>query len=419
MTQDILRRQKEMKMSDQSQSPADADAATVDLPLSGIRVLEFCHTIMGPSCGLVLADLGAEVIKVEPAPLGDRTRNLKGFVAGTFAYFNRNKKSIGIDLKSEEGRAFAHAMIRDADVLVENYAPGTAERIGLGYEEVSKLNPRLIYCTLKGFLPGPYETRPALDEVVQYMAGLAYMTGEPGKPMRAGASIVDILGGVFGAMAILTALRQRDRTGLGAKVGSALFETAAFLVGQHMAGEAATGIPAKPMPVRGRSWAIYETFRTGDDEIVFVGITSDRHWAAFCKAFGQEALLTDPRYTTNEKRLTEHGALQAIIAGIAAGYSRQAFMDILVANAIPAAPVATPGDLFEDPHLNANNWLVETSLVRGGTAKLPRLPMFVDELALGIRMQPPTLGEHTHELATRHGLSDEDVKRLLRAQILA
>ena len=178
----------------------------------------------GPTCGVVLADLGADVIRVEPAPDGDRTRRLQGFAAGFFAYFNRNKRCICIDLKNQDGAAVARDLLRATDVLIENFAPGTMDRLGLGWNEVHKLNPRLIYCMLKGFLPGPYEHRPALDEVAQFMTGLAYMTGPPGRPLRAGASVIDIMGGVMGAVAILAALRQREQDGEGRKVISSLFE---------------------------------------------------------------------------------------------------------------------------------------------------------------------------------------------------
>src|SRR5579864_2298330 len=232
-------------------------------PLAGIRVLEFCHTIMGPTAGLILADLGADVIKVEPAG-GDSTRKLLGFAAGFFATFNRNKRSIAVDLKSGDGRALLHRLAATADVVLENYAPGTMDRLGCGYADFSKLNPRLIYCALKGFLSGPYEARPALDEVVQYMTGLAYMTGPPGTPLRAGASVVDLTGGLFGVIAIMNALRRRDRTGKGEYVKSALFESSVFLIAQHMAGEAMTGVPVPPMPTRMGAWAVYETFETSD-----------------------------------------------------------------------------------------------------------------------------------------------------------
>src|SRR5579864_2031480 len=256
-------------------------------PLAGIRVLEFCHTIMGPTAGLILADLGADVIKVEPAG-GDSTRKLLGFAAGFFATFNRNKRSIAVDLKSGDGRALLHRLAATADVVLENYAPGTMDRLGRGYADFSKLNPRLIYCALKGFLSGPYEHRPALDEVVQFMAGLAYMTGPPGQPLRAGSSVVDIMGGMFAVIGIQAALRERERTGRGQMIKSALFESTAFLMAQHMAGQAVTGRAPPPMPLREGAWAIYEPFATRDGEQIFVGLTSDRQWRRFCEHFGRQ-----------------------------------------------------------------------------------------------------------------------------------
>jgi crotonobetainyl-CoA:carnitine CoA-transferase CaiB-like acyl-CoA transferase len=226
-------------------SDAAAGEAPGELPLSGIRVLDFGHTVMGPTCGVVLADLGAEVIRVEP-PEGDRTRRMYGFARGFFGAFNRNKRSLGIDLKHPEGRAIIERLLPTADVLIENFAPGAMDRLGLGWEQARAVNPRLIYCALKGYLPGPYEHLPALDEVVQMQGGLTYMTGPPGRPLRAGTSVVDIMGGVFGAVAILAALRDRDRTGQGRLVRSALFESVAFMVGQHMASIALTGQECRP-----------------------------------------------------------------------------------------------------------------------------------------------------------------------------
>ncbi len=281
--------------------PSRTDSAGA-APLSGIRALEFCHTVMGPSAGLILADLGADVIKIEPVG-GDHTRRLPGFAAGFFATFNRNKRSLAIDLKSDTGRALLYRLAATADIVLENFAPGTMERIGCGHDELSGRNPRLIYCALKGFLSGPYEHRPALDEVVQFMAGLAYMTGPPGQPLRAGASVVDIVGGMFAVIAIQAALRDRERTGRGQLVKAALFESTAFLMMQHMAGQAVTGRAPPPMPAREGAWAIYEPFATLDGEQIFIGITSDGQWRRFCEQFGLAALLQNPAYQTNEDRV--------------------------------------------------------------------------------------------------------------------
>src|ERR1700691_3355705 len=273
---------------------ADAQTTSDDTaPLAGVRVLEFCHTIMGPTAGLILADLGADVIKVEPAE-GDSTRRRIGFAAGFFATFNRNKRSLAIDLKSDDGRALLYRVAATADVVLENYAPGTMERLGCGYGDLSQKNPRLVYCALKGFLSGPYEHRPALDEVVQFMAGLAYMTGPPGQPLRAGSSVVDIMGGMFAVIAVQAALRERERTGRGQMIKSALYESTAFLMAQHMAGEAITGRAPPPMPAREGAWAIYEPFETKDGEQIFVGLTSDRQWRRFCEEFERPELLHNP-----------------------------------------------------------------------------------------------------------------------------
>jgi crotonobetainyl-CoA:carnitine CoA-transferase CaiB-like acyl-CoA transferase len=386
------------------------------LPLEGITVLEFTHTVMGPTCGVVLADLGADVIRVEPAPEGDRTRRLHGFGTGFFSYFNRNKRCICIDLKREEGLAVARDLLARADVLVENYGPGTMERLGLGWEQVRAVNPRLIYCALKGFLPGPYEHRPALDEVVQFMTGLAYMTGPPGQPLRAGSSVIDIMGGVIGDVAILAALRSRDRDGQGRKVTSALFESSAFLVAQHMAGEAASGQPVPPMPARESAWGIYETFGTADGETLFIGITSDNHWRAFCECFARPDLLVDPRFTTNADRVRNRAALREHVAGIARARDRATLTGIMEAASIPFSPVNTPSDLFHDPQLLAHALAVR--MPNGTFADLPPLPLSIDDETLGVRLQPPAAGEHTDAILREEGYSADRIAALRRAGII-
>ena len=380
------------------------------LPLEGLTVLEFSHTVMGPTCGVVLADLGADVIRVEPAPDGDRTRRLHGFATGFFAYFNRNKRCICIDLKSAAGHGVALDLLAGADVLIENFAPGTMERLGLGWEHVRAVNPRLIYCALKGFLPGPYEHRPALDEVVQFMTGLAYMTGPPGQPLRAGSSVIDIMGGVMGDVAILAALRQRERDGEGRRVTSALFESSAFLVGQHMAGEAATGIPSPPMPARSSAWGIYETFDTRGGEKLFIGITSDNHWRGFCTAFGRPDLLADPRFASNAARVDNRPALREIVAAIACEHDIAELSRTMEAAGIPFSPVNRPSDLFDDPQAQAH--AVPTRMPARTFAGLPPLPIAFDDESLGLRLQPPEAGEHTDAILGGLGYSPDRIAAL-------
>ena len=369
------------------------------LSLAGIRVVEFSHTVMGPSCGVILADLGADVIKVEPVE-GEPTRRSAGFASGFFPYFNRNKRSLSADVKSEAGRALIRELLAGADVLIENYAPGTMDRLGLGYDALAEANPRLIYCALKGFLTGPYEQRPALDEIVQYMTGLAYMTGPPGRPLRAGASVVDILGGAFGVIAILAAIHERERTGRGQFVKSALFESSAFLVGQHMAGEAVVGEPAPPMPARGAAWGIYEAYPTAAGGYVFIGVTSDKHWQRFCQAFDLADLAADPALRDNAGRVAAKARLKERVAAAVAPLTAHEVCARCERADIPFSPVATPSDLFDDPQLNSGIGMMDTALGNGRHAKFPRLPIEMGAHRLGLRLQPPGLGDHNFEIVT-------------------
>jgi crotonobetainyl-CoA:carnitine CoA-transferase CaiB-like acyl-CoA transferase len=405
-------------LNDTTAATAQAvSGGTKPLPLAGIRVLEFCHVIMGPSCGLVLADLGAEVIKIEPVE-GDRTRKLAGFAAGFFATFNRNKRCLAVDLKAPEGRAVIARLLENTDVLIENFAPGTMDRLGLGYEELSAKHPGLIYCALKGFLSGPYEHRPALDEVVQYMSGLAYMTGPTGRPLRAGASICDILGGVLGVVGILAALQERGRTGQGQLVKSALFESAAFLMTPHMMGEVVTGRPMPPMPERQGAWAIYETFATSDDRQFFLGITSDQHWRRFCENFARPDLLADPQLKTNENRVAARPWLKQIVADIVLQHGHDEMMEICERNSIPFAPVMRPGDLFDDPQLNAHGRMLDIELENGRVAHLPRLPIEMGDHDTGLRTQPGRIGADTLAILAELGIPEEESAALVERGIV-
>ncbi len=385
--------------------------------MAGIRVLEMTHTVMGPCCGLVLADLGATVTRVEPIE-GDRTRRLRGFASGFFSYFNRNKRSAAIDIKSPEGLALVRRLIAQADVLVENFGPGTMDRAGLGWDELQRINPRLVYCSLKGFLSGPYERRPALDEIVQYMTGLAYMTGPPGRPLRAGSSVVDIMGGVMGTVGILAALRQRDADGRGRKVVSSLYETSAMLVAQHMAGEAITGKPAPPMPNRDSAWGIYETFESRDGVPIFVGLTSDAHWKAFCTEFGRPDMRDDPLYRSNEDRVQRRETLRPVIKDLIAARESADLLSLFDRIGIPFSPVRKPGDLFDDPQLNAGGRMLDTRLQDGRQTRLPTLPIEIDGRTPSLRLQPPQLGEHTAEVLRELGVSEADRAQLTQAGIV-
>jgi crotonobetainyl-CoA:carnitine CoA-transferase CaiB-like acyl-CoA transferase len=342
-------------------------------PLSGLRVVEFTHMVMGPTVGHILASLGAEVIRVEPIG-GDQTRRLLGSGAGYYSMYNRHKQSICLDLKSEKGIEVAKKLCDSADIMVENYRPGALDRLGLSYEALSEGNPRLIYASEKGFLPGPYEERTALDEVAQMMGGLAYMTGPPGKPLRAGASVIDVTGGMFGVIGILAALEERHRTGKGQKIIASLFETTVYLVGQHMAQYAVTGKPAAPMPARVSAWAIYDVFETQDDP-VFIGVVTDALWEKFCALFGLDDLWADESIRKNNERVLARDRIMPQVRKLIAGFTRAEVIAKLDGTGLPFAPIGRPEELFDDPHLAASDGLEPVTLENGEETRLPTIPL--------------------------------------------
>ncbi|MEG8013573.1 CaiB/BaiF CoA transferase family protein [Sphingomonas sp. 22R3R2A-7] len=354
------------------------------LPLAGLKVVEFTHMVMGPSTGLILGDMGADVIRVEPIG-GDRTRRLLGSGAGYYPMYNRNKRSVCLDLKSDGGIAAARALAAAADIVVENFRPGALDRLGLGYDALSADNPGLIYCSAKGFLAGPYENRTALDEVAQMMGGLAYMTGPPGRPLRAGASVIDVTGGMFGVIGILGLLERRHRTGAGGQVKCSLFETTAFLVGQHMAQKAVTGTAAAPMPARVSAWAIYDVFATAGEGQIFVGVVSDQQWVAFCTAFALDDFASDETLALNNDRVLARDRILPRIRAMFADIDRDVLLAKCEAVGLPVAPIARPEDLFDDLHLNAQGGLVDLHLPDGTPARLPALPIEVDGERFGVR----------------------------------
>jgi len=393
--------------------------------LEGVKVLDLTNVVMGPFATQILAELGADVIKIEPAPKGDHTRGLGGFGAGFFAAFNRNKRSLAVDLKRKEGQTVIHRLVPTADVILENFGPGTMERLGCGYEQLAALNPRLVYLALKGYLAGPYEHRPALDEVVQFQTGLAFMTGPPGEPLRAGASVIDIMGAVFGVVAAQAALRERDISGRGQRVSSALFESAAFLMSTHMAGMAATGLEARPMPARRGAWAVYEVFKTAGDGQLFIGVTSDQQWTRFVEEFGLQELAADPRLATNVTRLAERAWLIPALQQVLATLPQDEVARRCERCNVSWAPVGQPGDLFTDPHLLATGGLVDVFISRfGGDGKFAGLPALPVEFGLdrrrpGIQRQPPRMGEHNAELLSEAGFSAAEIAGLVAAGVIA
>jgi crotonobetainyl-CoA:carnitine CoA-transferase CaiB-like acyl-CoA transferase len=393
------------------------------LPLDGLRVLELGHIVAGPSAGLLLADLGADVIKVERPGEGDQARGMPAGNAATFHFLNRNKRSVAIDLKgSPEGRQLFLRLARAGDVVIDNFAHGAVEGLGLGYDVLARENPGIIYLALKGFLPGPYEARPFLDELAQMSAGLAFMTGPRGQPLRAGASIVDVGAAAYGVIAVLAALRQRDRTGAGQKITSGLYETTVFWVGQWLASFAATGEPSVPMPEMRQGtrmgWGVYQLFTAADGEQIFIGITSNAHWERFCREFALDDLLADERLRDNARRVAARHWLPGRIAE-AIGRHPGAELAVRLERArVPFAPLRRPDQLVDDPHLNATGQLVDTPLPGRGPARLPKLPVRSTAFELGLRRPAPRLGEHTRQVLAELGLTKDEIDALASRRVI-
>ncbi|MEO9461176.1 MAG: CaiB/BaiF CoA-transferase family protein [Marinomonas sp.] len=378
-------------------------------PLAGIKIVEFTHMVMGPAVGHILAGLGAEIVRIEPIG-GDRTRRLLGSGAGYFPMYNRGKQSICLDLKSDDGLQVAKDLIEGADILVENFRPGALDRLGLSYEACSQTNPRLIYCSEKGFLPGPYEDRTALDEVAQMMGGLAYMTGEPGKPTRAGASVIDVTGGMFGVIGILAALEERHRTGKGQKVIASLFETTTYLVGQHMAQYAVTGSPAAPMPARVSAWAVYDVFQT-KDEPVFIGVVTDALWEKFCTLFKLGDLWADESLRENNQRVLSRDRIIPEIRALIGQMTAGEVIEKLDGSGLPFAPIGKPEDMFDDPHL-AQGGLEDVTLDNGTQVRLPTIPLQMDGKRIGGPQQLPTAGANQGAVLAALGYNAERITAL-------
>ncbi len=392
--------------------------ALADLPYAGIRVVEFTHMVMGPTCGMLLADLGAEVIKVEPLA-GDNTRRLLGAGAGFYATFNRNKHSLAVDARDPRGKEIVLKLAATADVFSENFKSGAMQALGFDHSTLSALNPRLVYVSHKGFLPGPYDHRTALDEVVQMMGGLAYMTGPEGRPLRAGSSVNDIMGGLFGAIGVMAALAQREKTGLGQVVQSALFENNVFLVAQHMMQFAVTGRPAAPMPSRISPWGIYDVFTVKDGEQIFLAVVSDTQWTVFCDAFGLDELKADARLASNALRVQSRDVMMPLLREQLADRSAAEISAIFERTGLPFAPITKPQALFDDPHLLATGGLADVTLPADGSiagreisTRTALLPLTLAGRRLPLRHPPPALGQATHSLLRELGYRDGEIVTL-------
>ena len=387
-------------------------------PLTGIKVIEMTHMVMGPAVGAILGDLGAEVIKIEPIS-GDKTRVLKKSGSGYFLTYNRNKRSLAMDIKKEEGKKIVQSLIRKSDVFIENFRPGAMDKLGFSYEEFSKLNPELIYCSAKGFLKGPYEHRTALDEVAQMMGGLAYMTGPPGRPLRAGSSVIDIMGGMFGAIAILAALQERQTTKKGQKVTSALYENVVYLMGQHMAQTATTGSPPPPMSVRVAAWAVYDIFDTKDGEQIFIGVVSDTQWKLFCESFGLDDYANDESMDLNKGRVEKRDVIIPRLQELFRTFTKNDLMKKLDSTGLPFAPISKPEDLFDDVHLNESGGLLDIEIPTGGKTKLPAMPINMDDRRFDVHTPVPKVGEHSIKILEELGMDEDEINDLFDQEVVS
>ena len=387
-------------------------------PLTGIKVIEMTHMVMGPAVGAILGDLGAEVIKIEPIS-GDKTRVLKKSGSGYFLTYNRNKRSLAMDIKKEEGKKIVRSLIRKSDVFIENFRPGAMDKLGFSYEEFSKLNSELIYCSAKGFLKGPYEHRTALDEVAQMMGGLAYMTGPPGRPLRAGSSVIDIMGGMFGAIAILAALQERQATKKGQKVTSALYENVVYLMGQHMAQTATTGSPPPPMSVRVAAWAVYDIFDTKDGEQIFIGVVSDTQWKLFCESFGLDDYANDESMDLNKGRVEKRDVIIPRLQELFRTFTKNDLMKKLDSTGLPFAPISKPEDLFDDVHLNESGGLLDIEIPTGGKTKLPAMPINMDDRRFDVHTPVPKVGEHSIKILEELGMDEDEIKGLFDQEVVS
>jgi crotonobetainyl-CoA:carnitine CoA-transferase CaiB-like acyl-CoA transferase len=385
--------------------------------LAGLRILELTQVMAGPFCGQVLADMGADVVKVEP-PEGDPTRHSLGFRmrgddTAAFMAVNRNKRSLTLDLKSARHQAVLHRLVGEAEVVLENYRPGVAARLGADWDTLCELNPRLIYASVSGFgQTGPYAQRPGYDLIAQGLSGVMSVTGEPGgEPVKCGIPIGDLSAGLFCAVAILSAVVARERTGRGQRIDTSLFEGALALSIWESAELWATGRVPEPLGSAHRLLAPYQALRTADGHIT-VGGNNQRLWERLCGAVGRPELVDDPRFATNDDRMANRAALAAALETALADRPTEDWVALLGEAGVPCGPIHDYRQVFEDPHTRTRAMEVRVTHPVEGEMSALGIPAKLSETPGAVRRPAPLLGEHTDEVLREAGFSDEEIAAL-------
>ncbi|MET0486439.1 MAG: CaiB/BaiF CoA-transferase family protein [Candidatus Rokuibacteriota bacterium] len=396
---------------------------TPALSLEGIRVLDLSRVLAGPFCGMLLSDLGADVIKIEDTSSGDESRTWpphKDGESAAFLVINRNKRDMTLDLKAPEGVAILKRMVASADVLVENFRTGTMESFGLGYDELAAINPRLVYCSVSAFgRTGPRKDGAGYEALMQAFSGIMSITGEPGgPPVRAGVSFLDLTTGIFCAFGIVNALLHRVSTGLGQRVDASLLETAVTLLNYHAEGYLLTGAQPKALGSSHPSLSPYRTFKCRDGQWVFIAGANDRFWQRLAPALGLGHMASDPRFAVNIERVKNRRELEEALETAIAKHDREPLLKVLEEAGVPATPVNTVAQVMEDPQTAARGMIQRVVHPRLGEIPVVGTPVKFSRMKAGVRTPAPQQGEHTDQVLAEFGYSPSDIAALRAKKVV-
>ena len=396
---------------------------TPALSLEGVRVLDLSRVLAGPFCGMLLSDLGADVIKIEDTGSGDESRTWpphKDGESAAFLVINRNKRDMTLDLKAPEGVAILKTMIASADVLIENFRTGTMESFGLGYDALSAINPKLVYCSVSAFgRTGPRKDGAGYEALMQAFSGIMSITGEPGgPPVRAGVSFLDLTTGIFCAFGIVNALLHRVSTGLGQRVDASLLETAVTLLNYHAEGYLLTGAQPKALGSSHPSLSPYRTFKCRDGQWVFIAGANDRFWQRLAPALGLPQMVSDPRFAVNIERVKNRRELEEALEAAIAKHDREPLLKVLEEAGVPATPVNTVAQVMEDPQTAARAMIQRVVHPRLGEIPVVGTPVKFSRMKAGVRTPAPQQGEHTDQVLAEYGYSSSDIAALRAKKVV-